>query len=132
MSHDPWMEDSNSLDLTDSAEDRVHVPIAFTRDHADWLTADGQANFARGTEASVTQSQADAYAAMVMHDTLCSPLGLDSARPTLVLSDVRAQPSKKDDGYATLEAEGDLPDMGRGFCPRGSTLPVPRSTLCTH
>ena len=105
------MEDSNSLDLTDSAEDRVHVPIAFTRDHADWLTADGQANFARGTEASVTQSQADAYAAMVMHDTLCSPLGLDSARPTLVLSDVRAQPSKKDDGYATLEAEGDLPDM---------------------
>ena len=105
------MEDSNSLDLTDSAEDRVHVPIAFTRDHADWLTADGQANFARGTEASVTQSQADAYAAMVMQDTLCSPLGLDSARPTLVLSDVRAQPSKKDDGYATLEAEGDLPDM---------------------
>ena len=104
------MEDSNSLDLTDSAEDRVHVPVAFTRDHADWLTADGQANFARGTEASVTQSQADAYAAMVMHDTLCSPLGLDSARPTLVLSDVRAQPSKKDDGYATLEAEGDLPD----------------------
>ena len=100
MSHDPWMEDSNSLDLTDSAEDRVHVPIAFTRDHADWLTADGQANFARGTEASVTQSQADAYAAMVMHDTLCSPLGLDSARPTLVLSDVRAQPSKKDNGYA--------------------------------
>ena len=64
------MEDSNSLDLTDSAEDRVHVPIAFTRDHADWLTADGQADFARGTEASVTQSQADAYAAMVMHDTL--------------------------------------------------------------
>ena len=104
------MEDSNLLDLADSAEDRVHVPVAFTRDHADWLTADGQANFARGTEASVTQSQADAYAAMAMHDTLCSPLGLDSARPTLVLSDVRAQPSKKDDGYATLEAEGDLPD----------------------
>ena len=64
---------------TDSAEDRVHVPVAFTRDHSDWLTADGQANFARGTEASVTQSQADANAAMVMHDTLCSPLGLDSA-----------------------------------------------------
>ena len=109
MSHDPWMEDSNSLDRTDSAEDRVHVPFAFTRDHADWLTADDQANFARGTEASVTQSQADAYAAMAMHDTLCSPLGLDSARPTLVLTDVRAQPSKKDDGYATLETEGDLP-----------------------
>ena len=45
-----------------------------------------------------------------MQDILCSPLGLDSARPTLVLSDVRAQPSKKDDGYATLETEGDLPD----------------------
>ena len=104
------MEDSNSLDLTDSAEDRVHVPFAFTRDHADWLTADDQANFARGTGASVTQSQEDAYAAMAMQDTLCSPLGLDSARPTLVLSDVRAQPSKKDDGYATLETEGDLPD----------------------
>ena len=68
------------------------------------------ANFARGTEASVTQSQKDAFAAMAMQDTLCSPLGLDSARPTLVLSDVRAQPSKKDDGYATLETEGDLPD----------------------
>ena len=34
------------LDLTDSAEDRVHVPFAFTRNHADWLTADDQANFA--------------------------------------------------------------------------------------
>ena len=27
MSHDPWMEDSNSLDLTDNVEDRVHVPL---------------------------------------------------------------------------------------------------------
>ena len=64
MSHDPWMEDSNSLDLTDNVEDRVHVPFAFTRDHAEWLTADGQANFARGTEASVTQSQANAETAV--------------------------------------------------------------------
>ena len=110
MSHDPWMEDSNSLDLTDSAEDGVHVPLAFTRDHAEWLTADDQANFARGTGASVTQSQEDAYAAMAAQDTLCSPFGLDSTRPTLALSDVRAQPSKKDDGYAALETEGDLPD----------------------
>ena len=110
MSQDPWMEDGNSLDLTDSAEDRVHVPLAFTRDHAEWLTADDQANFARGTGASVTQSQEDAYEAMAMQDTLCSPFGLDSTRPTLVLSDVRAQPSKKDDGYAALETEGDLPD----------------------
>ena len=47
---------------------------------------------------------------MAMKDTLSSPFGLDSARPTLVLSDVRAQPSKKDDGYATLATEGDLPD----------------------
>ena len=45
-----------------------------------------------------------------MRDTLSSPFGLDSARPTLGLSDVRAQPSKKDDGYSTLETEGDLPD----------------------
>ena len=104
------MEDSNSLDLTDCVEDRVHVPFAYTRDHAEWLTADGQANFARGTEASVEQSQEDAYAAMAMKDTLSSPFGLDSARPTLGLSDVRAQPSKKDDGYSTLETEGDLPD----------------------
>ena len=93
------MEDSNSLDLTDCAEDRVHVPFAFTRDHTEWLTADDQA-----------QSQEDAHAAMAMQDTLCNPFGLDSTRPTLVLSDVRAQPSKKDDGYAALETEGDLPD----------------------
>ena len=38
MSHDPWMEDSNSLDLTDNTESRVHAPFVFTRDHADWLT----------------------------------------------------------------------------------------------
>ena len=31
------MEDSNSLDLTDSVEDRVHVPFAFTRDHAEQM-----------------------------------------------------------------------------------------------
>ena len=104
------MEDSNSLDLTDGLEDRVHVPFVYTRDHAEWLTADGQASFARGTEASVEQSQEDAYAAMAMKDTLSSPFGLDSACPTLGLSDVRAQPPKKDDGYPTLETEGDLPD----------------------
>ena len=56
----------------------------------------------------MTQSQEDAYEAMAMQDTLCSPFGLDSTRLTLVLSDVRAQPSKKDDGYAALER--DLPD----------------------
>ena len=110
MSHDPWMEDSNSLDLTEGLEDRVHVPFVCTRDHAEWLTADGQASFARGTEASVEQSQEEAYAAMAMKDTLSSPFGLDSACPTLGLSDVRAQPPKKDDGYPTLETEGDLPD----------------------
>ena len=43
-----------------------------------------------------------------MKDTLSSPFGLDSACPTLGLSDVRAQPPKKDDGYS--ETEGDLPD----------------------
>ena len=110
MSHDPWMEDSNSLDLTEGLEDRVHVPFVYTRDHAEWLTADGQASFARGTEASVDQSQEEAYAAMAMKDTLSSPFGLDSACPTLGLSDVRAQPLKKDEGYPTLATEGDLPD----------------------
>ena len=106
MSHDPWMEDSNSLE---GLEDRVHVPFVYTRDHAEWLAADGQASFARGTEASVDQSQEEAYAAMAMKDTLSSPFGLDSACPTLGLSDVRAQPPKKDEGYPTLETEGDLP-----------------------
>ena len=43
------MEDSNSLDLTDTTENGVHAPFVFTRDHADWLTMDGQACFARGT-----------------------------------------------------------------------------------
>ena len=78
MSHDPWMEDSNSLDLTEGLEDRVHVPFVYTRDHAEWLTADGQASFARGMEASVDQSQEEAYAAMAMKDTLSSPFGLVS------------------------------------------------------
>ena len=32
----------------------------YTRDHAEFLTADGQASFARGTEASVEQSQEEA------------------------------------------------------------------------
>ena len=31
------MEDSNSLDLTDTTENGVHAPFVFTRDHADWL-----------------------------------------------------------------------------------------------
>ena len=104
------MEDSNSLDLTDTTENGVHAPFVFTRDHADWLTMDGQACFARGTGDSVAQSQNEAYAALTMKDTLSSPFGLDSARPTLGLTDVRAQPSKKDEGYAALETEGELPD----------------------
>ena len=110
MSHDPWMEDSNSLDLTDTTETGVRAPFVFTRNHADWLTTDGQACFARGAGDSVAQSQNDAYAALTMKDTLSSPFGLDSARPTLGLTDVRAQPSKKDEGYAALETEGELPD----------------------
>ena len=110
MSHDLRMEDSNSLDLTDNTENRVHAPFVFTRDHADWLTTDGQACFARGTGDSVVQSQNEAYAALTMKDTLSSPFGLDSARPTIGLTDVRAQPSKKDEGYAALETEGELPD----------------------
>ena len=99
-----------NFDLTESTENRLHVPFAFTRDHAEWLTTDGQANFVRGTGASVTQSQEEAYAAMTMKDTLSSPFGLDSARPTIGLSDVRAQPPKRDEGYAALETEGELPD----------------------
>ena len=104
------MEDSNSLDLTDTTETGVRAPFVFTRNHADWLTTDGQACFARGTGDSVAQSQNDAYAALTMKDTLSSPFGLDSARPTLGLTDVRAQPSKKDEGYAAFEKEGELPD----------------------
>ena len=107
---DPWMEDSNSLDPMDTTEDRVHAPFVFTRDHADWLTTDGQACFARGTGDSVAQSQNEAFAALTVKDTLSSPFGLDSARPTLDLTDVRAQPSKKDEGYAALETEGELPN----------------------
>ena len=104
------MEDSNSLDLTDTTETGVRAPFVFTRDHADWLTTDGQACFARGTGDSVAQSQTEANAALTLKDTLSSPFGLDSARPTLGLTDVRAQPSKKDEGYAALETEGELSD----------------------
>ena len=84
MSHDLWNEDSNSLDLTDTTENRVHAPFVFTRDHADWLTMDGQACFARGTGDGVAQSQDEAYAALTMKDALSSPFGLDSARPTII------------------------------------------------
>ena len=101
------MEDGNSLDPTDSAEDRVYVPLAFTRDHAEWLTADDQGNFVRGA------GWRDAVPEGCLCGngcTFCSPFGLDSTCPTLVLSDVRAQPSKKDDRCAALETEGDLPD----------------------
>ena len=94
-------------------DDRVQVPIAFTQAAADWLPEAGHALFAQGTAVSVSQAQADASAALAMPDCLSSPFGLDSARPALVLSDVRAQPPKQDQGYDTQqkEAEGDLPDM---------------------
>ena len=111
MSQDPWEVEDNPLDLNDSMDDRVHVPIAFTQATADWLPEAGHALFAQGTAVSVSQVQAEAYAALAMPDCPSSPFGLDSARPTLVLSDVRAQPPKQDEGYDTQEAEGDLPDM---------------------
>ena len=47
MSQDPWEVDDNPLDLTDSMDDRVPVPIAFTQAAADWLPEAGQALFAR-------------------------------------------------------------------------------------
>ena len=113
MSLDPWEEDENALDLNDCMDDRVQAPIAFTQAAADWLPEAGHALFAQGTAVSVSQAQADASAALAMPDCLSSPFGLDSARPALVLSDVRAQPPKQDKGYDTQqkEAEGDLPDM---------------------
>ena len=111
MSQDPWEVDDNSLDLNDSIDDQIRVPMAFTRANADWLTEAGHAHFAQGTPVSVTQAQADAYAALAMPDRLGSPLGLDSAQPALMLSDVRAQPPKQDKGCDTQETVGDLPDI---------------------
>ena len=59
-----------------------------------------------GVEARVDQAQEETYAVMAMKDTLSSPFGLDSACPTLGLSDVRAQPPKRDEGYPTLKNRG--------------------------
>ena len=103
MSQDPWEEEANPLDLNDCMDDRVQVPIAYTQAAADWLPEAGHALFAQGAAVNVSQAQADASAALTMPDCLSSPFGLDSARPALVLSDVRAQPPKQDRGYATAE-----------------------------
>ena len=113
MSQDPWDVEANPLDLNDGMDDRSQVPIAYTQAAADWLPEAGQALFAQGPAVSVSQAQAEASAALTMPDCLSSPFGLDSARPALVLSDVRAQPPKQDRGYATQQkdADGDLPDM---------------------
>ena len=46
MSQDPWEEDENPLDLNDSMDDRVQVPIAFTQAAADWLPEAGHALWA--------------------------------------------------------------------------------------
>ena len=81
MSQDPWEVDDNPLDLNDSMDDRVRMPIAFTRANADWLTEAGHALFAQGTPVSVSQAQEEAYAALAMPDRLSSPFGLDSAQP---------------------------------------------------
>ena len=98
MSQDPWDVDDNPLDLNDSMGDQIRVPRTFTRASADWLTEAGHAHFAQGTPVSVSQAQEDAFATLAMPDRLSSPLGLDSAQPALVLSDVRAQPPKQDKG----------------------------------
>ena len=112
LSQDPEEVESNPLDLNDGMDDRSQVPMAHTP-ATDWLSEAGQALFAQSPAVSVSQVQADADAALKMSDRLSGPLGLDSARPALVLSDVRAQPPKLDRGYATQQkdAEGDLPDM---------------------
>ena len=113
MSQDPEEVESNPLDVNDGMDDRSQVPIAYAQAATDWLSEAGQALFAQSPAVSVAQVQADADAALKMPDRLSSPLGLDSARPALVLADVRAQPPKLDRGYATQQkdAEGDLPDM---------------------
>ena len=85
--------------------------MAFTQADADWLSDAGRALFAQGTHVGISQAQEDAYAALAMPDHLSSPSGLDSAQPTIMLSDVRAQPPKQDQGYDTDETDGDLPDM---------------------
>ena len=113
MSQDPEEVESNPLDLNDGMDDRSQVPIAYTQAATDWLSEAGQALFAQSPAVSVSQVLADADAALKMPDRLSSPFGLDSARPALVLADVRAQPPKLDRGYATQQkdAKGDLPDM---------------------
>ena len=90
-------------------DDRSQVPIGCNR-----LAFRGwSSSFAQSPAVSVSQVQADADAALKMPDRLGSPLGLDSAKPALVLSDVRAQPPKLDRGHATQQkdAEGDPPDI---------------------
>ena len=66
LSQDPWEEDENPLDLNDSMDDQVHVPIAFTQATTHWLPEAGHAPFAQGTAVSVSQAQAEASAALAM------------------------------------------------------------------
>ena len=47
MSQAPWEEEANPLDLNDSMDDRVQVPIAFTQAASDWLPEAGHALFPR-------------------------------------------------------------------------------------
>ena len=119
MSQDPWemtftppldMTD-NPLDLHDSMDDRTRAPMAFTQEAADWLSEAGHTLFVQGTSDGDSKAKEDAYAALAMPDQLSSPLGLDSAQPTVKLADVRAQPPNQDQGYDTDGIDGDLPNM---------------------
>ena len=101
------MED-NPLDLHHSMDERTRTPVAFTQDAADWLSEADRTLFVQGTHDTDSKATEDAYVALAKPDQLSSPFGLDSAQPTVVLADVRAQPPNQDHGYEVEGLDGDM------------------------
>ena len=92
------MED-NPLDLHNSMGVRTRTPMAFTQEAADWISEADRTLFVQGTHTTDTKAREDAYVALAMTDQISSLFGLDSAQPTVMLADVRAQPPNQDHGY---------------------------------
>ena len=117
MYQDPWEMTSTpssvtaQFDMEDNPLDLQNSMDAFTQEAADWISEADRTIFVQGTQEADSKAKDDAYAALAMPDQLSSPFGLDSAQPTVLLADVRAQPPNQDHGYDKEGTDGDLPDM---------------------
>ena len=100
----------DALDLDDGMGSQPAYPQPCS-EVTGWITETDGTLFAQGSEDTNHFAKSDAYHALDMQDTVRTFFGLDMNLGEVATADVRSQPIDEDNGYATSDSIGHVPDM---------------------